>query len=107
MVSSEVTTVNGYEESTPHNGEKLLAALDENSHGPIKDLLFLPIPQRLQYTPDKTFEFGIWMNCGISLAASFRAYLPVSFSDFPEKNWFYFPVVSNLYYCQPLLSTLE
>ncbi|CAA7266045.1 unnamed protein product [Cyclocybe aegerita] len=52
-------------------------------YGSTKDLLFLPIPGRLRYRSDKSFETGIWMNCGLSFAATF--------------------LISNLYYCQPLL----
>jgi len=52
--------------------EKQNVAVDSVESVPSKDLGFLPIPVRLRYTPGKRFDFGIWMNCGISLAATFR-----------------------------------
>ncbi|KAF9474595.1 MFS general substrate transporter [Pholiota conissans] len=51
--------------------------------GPTKDFFVLPIPRRLQYSPEKPFVFGLAMNWGLSFAATF--------------------LISNLYYCQPLL----
>ncbi|KDR77517.1 hypothetical protein GALMADRAFT_245677 [Galerina marginata CBS 339.88] len=80
MSSSSTLTVDA--EQVPRGSEKPIPTLD-NSYGPTKDLFFLPIPVSLQYHPGKTFRFSIWMNCGISLAATF--------------------LISNMYYCQPLL----
>lgn len=42
------------------------------SPGPTKDFFFLPIPRRLQYSPERPFVFGLSMNCGLSFAATFR-----------------------------------
>ncbi|KAF8187755.1 MFS superfamily, partial [Pholiota molesta] len=62
--------------------ETQLVAISTSS-GPTKDFSFLPIPQRLQYSSERPFVFGLLMNCGLSFAATF--------------------LISNLYYCQPLL----
>jgi hypothetical protein len=78
---SSNTTLNGdTSEITPHDHEKASTA-PETPHGPTRDLFCLPIPRRLQFTPDKKIESGIWMNCGIGLAASFRLYLRISLLD--------------------------
>ncbi|KAJ7258787.1 major facilitator superfamily domain-containing protein [Mycena haematopus] len=47
------------------------------------DFGFLPIPQRLQYNPEKPFKFGLLLNMLFGFASTF--------------------MVANLYYCQPLL----
>ncbi|KAF9476189.1 MFS DHA1 transporter [Pholiota conissans] len=56
------------------------------SPGPTKDLFFLPIPHRLQYSPERPFAFRVSMNWVLSLAVTF--------------------LISNLYYCQPLIVQL-
>ncbi|KAH9480118.1 putative MFS-type transporter YdeR [Psilocybe cubensis] len=68
------------EQEKPFHGSVLPTDL---SDGPSKDFNFLPIPKRLRYHPAKPFNFNIWMNWGLSFAATF--------------------LISNMYYCQPLL----
>ncbi|CAA7266043.1 unnamed protein product [Cyclocybe aegerita] len=62
---------------------KLPPESDVIEYGPNTDLFFLPIPSRLRYRSDKPFKFGIWTNCGLSIAAAF--------------------LICNLNYCVPLL----
>jgi hypothetical protein len=73
-MSSSATLNGDATEITPHDHEKASAS-PKPLHGLTKDLFCLPIPQRLQFTSDKKIESGIWMNCGIGLAASLRLYL--------------------------------
>ncbi|KAF8959133.1 MFS DHA1 transporter [Flammula alnicola] len=77
------STLNGDVESIPKDVKEPNVVIDVIQQGPTKDLFFLPIPRRLQYCSDKPFEFSIWMNWALSFAATF--------------------LISNLYYCQPLL----
>jgi len=72
---SSNTTLNGDTTGIiPYDHEKASTS-PKPLHGPTKDLFCLPIPQRLQFTSDKKVKSGIWMNCGIGLAASLRLYL--------------------------------
>ncbi|KAF4621788.1 hypothetical protein D9613_012204 [Agrocybe pediades] len=80
---SSNSTLNGDAEAAPNVEKEKQEVEVVVEFIPSTDLGFLPIPARLRYTPGKRFDFGIWMNCGISLAATF--------------------LISNLYYCQPLL----
>ncbi|KAG2010475.1 membrane protein [Coprinopsis cinerea AmutBmut pab1-1] len=48
-----------------------------------RDFGIIPIPRRLRYNPDIPFKFGLGLNIAFGFASTF--------------------VVSNLYYCQPLL----
>ncbi|KAM5541230.1 hypothetical protein V8D89_005159 [Ganoderma adspersum] len=48
-----------------------------------KDFGFLPIPKRVRYDPERPAHFGLMMNVIFGVASTF--------------------IVSNLYYCQPLL----
>ncbi|KAJ7127480.1 major facilitator superfamily domain-containing protein [Mycena filopes] len=60
------------------------ASLDENyEKTATHELVFLPIPRRLRYDPQKPFHFGIVLNVLFGFASTF--------------------IVANLYYCQPLL----
>ncbi|KAI1789925.1 major facilitator superfamily domain-containing protein [Ganoderma leucocontextum] len=51
--------------------------------GEWKDFGFLPIPKRVRYDPERPAHFGLLMNVIFGVASTF--------------------IVSNLYYCQPLL----
>ncbi|KIM36582.1 hypothetical protein M413DRAFT_424725 [Hebeloma cylindrosporum] len=77
------TTLHGDTTEIPPPDHEKTSPAPECPHEPTKDLFCLPIPRRLRSNSDKQIESGIWMNCGIGLAASF--------------------LISNLYYCQPLL----
>ncbi|KAJ2921848.1 hypothetical protein H1R20_g15247, partial [Candolleomyces eurysporus] len=48
-----------------------------------RDFGLIPIPKHLRYHPDKPFHFGLGLNIAFGFASTF--------------------IVSNLYYCQPLL----
>ncbi|KAI0632361.1 MFS general substrate transporter [Trametes polyzona] len=74
--------------STPAAGEsdKPRNGTQGTSAGPrtnTRDFGFLPIPKSLQYDPEHPAHFGLAMNVTFGIASTF--------------------IVSNLYYCQPLL----
>ncbi|KAK1219524.1 hypothetical protein PQX77_017759 [Marasmius sp. AFHP31] len=52
-----------------------------------RDFGLIPIPRRLRYDPQKPFHFGIVLQIAFGFASTFT--------------------VANLYYCQPLLSTVN
>ncbi|KAI0632369.1 MFS general substrate transporter [Trametes polyzona] len=68
------------ESAKPQNRSQ--GTLTENKTA-TKDLGFLPIPKSLQYDPEHPAHFGWAMNATFGIASTF--------------------IVSNLYYCQPLL----
>ncbi|PPR06099.1 hypothetical protein CVT24_004218 [Panaeolus cyanescens] len=85
MASSSASTlrVNEVNRSTVLKEKIIDSSLDSTAP---KGLLLFPVPRHLRYDPNHPPKFGIWMNCGLSLAATF--------------------LISNMYYCQPLLTDL-
>ncbi|KAI0738850.1 major facilitator superfamily domain-containing protein [Daedaleopsis nitida] len=58
-------------------------AKEDVAQGLAKDFGFIPIPKRVRYDPEHPAHFGLLMNVIFGVASTF--------------------IVSNLYYCQPLL----
>ncbi|KAG8214846.1 major facilitator superfamily domain-containing protein [Butyriboletus roseoflavus] len=69
--------------SSTTEGEAGAPSPAPSSDAPSTDFGILPIPERLQYDPDKPFHFGLVLNLSFGFASTFT--------------------VANLYYCQPLL----
>ncbi|KAJ7311773.1 major facilitator superfamily domain-containing protein [Mycena albidolilacea] len=66
--------------------DRSTCAEDDSSASFTHELIFLPIPKRLRYDPQKAFHFGLLMNLSLGFASTVT--------------------VANLNYCQPLLIDL-
>ena len=69
-----------------------------------KDFGLLPIPKHVRYNPERPFHFGLLMNVIFGIASTFSMSFVVPSFSINEARADSLPAVSNLYYCQPLLS---
>ncbi|KAJ3504187.1 hypothetical protein NLJ89_g8069 [Agrocybe chaxingu] len=81
-----INVIGEKENQTEHSTETPTPTLVKE-HEFTTDFGFIPIPPRLRYDPEKPPHFGILLNVAFGFASTF--------------------IVSNLYYCQPLLIQLS
>jgi hypothetical protein len=69
-----------------------------------KDFGFLPIPKGLRYVEEKSAHFGLALNVSFGLAGMVIGM--ISFESGSRLQRLTRNIVTNLYYCQPILSEI-